>query len=171
MSLAMTGVSADTRAHNLSPGYAGTIRPARTRSFPATYPVTIHFPSAVVYPYELDYFECCGAQMSLTMTVVSVNPGPYNLSPGYADTIRPAGTSSFPFPWNGAANTTFIGGGSPYDTGGLRFDNNTNQPITLNHVTVDIGTHHYDPWSLDLTIPANGMLVPSTPTAPTFDTS
>src|SRR5438874_754883 len=140
-------------------------------SGPATYPVTIHFPSAGVYPYELDYFECCGAQMSLTMTVVSVNTGPYNLSTGYADTIRPAGTSSFPFPWNGAANTTFIGGGSPYDTGGLRFDNNTNQPITLNHVTVDIGTHHYDPWSLDLTIPANGMLVLANPTGSTFDTS
>ena len=140
-------------------------------SGPATYPVTIHFPSAGVYPYELDYFECCGAQMSLTMTVVSVNTGPYNLSTGYADTIRPAGTSSFPFPWNGAANTTFIGGGSPYDTGGLRFDNNTNQPITLNHVTVDIGTHHFDPWNLDLTVPANGTLVLANPTGSTFDTS
>src|SRR5260370_1877263 len=97
--------------------------------------------------------------MSLTMTVVSVNTGPYNLSTGYADTIRPAGTSSFPFPWNGAANTTFIGSGSPYDPGGLRFDNNTNQPITLNHVTVDIGTRHYDPWNLNLSVPANGTMM------------
>jgi hypothetical protein len=41
----------------------------------------------------------------------------------------------------------------------LRFDNNTNQPITLDHVTVDIGTHHYDPWNLNLSVPANATLV------------
>jgi RHS repeat-associated protein/uncharacterized repeat protein (TIGR01451 family) len=126
---------------------------------PGTYDVTIHFPSAGAFPYELDYFECCGTQLSLTMTIVSVNTGPYNLSTGYADTIRPAGSSSFPFPWNGAANTTFVGSGSPYDTGGLRFDNNTNQPITLNHVTVDIGSRHYDPWNLNLNVPPNGTLI------------
>jgi RHS repeat-associated protein/uncharacterized repeat protein (TIGR01451 family) len=126
---------------------------------PGTYPVTVHFPSAGSYPYEIDYSECCSSQLSLTMTVVSVNTGPYNLFTGYADTIRPAGTSTFPFPWNGAANTTFMGSGAPYDTGGLRFDNNTNQPITLNHVTVDIGTHHYDPWNLNLSVPANATLI------------
>jgi len=138
---------------------------------PATYQVTIHFPSAGAYPYELDYFECCGAQLSLTMTVASVNTGPYNVFTAYADTIRPAGSSKFPFPWNGAANTTFVGGGSPYDTGGLRFDNNTNQPINLSHVTVDIGTHHYDPWDLNQTVPANGTLVLANPTGSSFDTS
>src|SRR5260370_25135844 len=109
--------------------------------------------------------------MSLTMTVVSVNTGPYNLSTGYADTIRPAGTSSFPFPWNGAANTTFIGSGSPYDTGGLRFDNNSSQPITLNHVTVDIGTHHYDPCRLNLPVPACGTLIRPKPTRGAVDTA
>ncbi|HKV29950.1 MAG TPA: RHS repeat-associated core domain-containing protein [Candidatus Dormibacteraeota bacterium] len=138
---------------------------------PATYAVTVHFPSAGAYSYEIDYFECCGSQLSLTMTVVSVNTGPYNLSTGYADTTRPAGLSTFPFPWNGAANTTFIGGGAPYDTGGLRFDNNTNQAITLNHVTADIGTHHYDPWNLNLAIPANGTLILANPTGSVFDTS
>ena len=138
---------------------------------PATYAVTVHFPSAGAYSYEIDYFECCGSQLSLTMTVASVNTGPYNLSTGYADTTRPAGSSTFPFPWNGAANTTFIGSGAPYDTGGLRFDNNTNQPITLNHVTADIGTHHYDPWNLNLAIPPNGTLILASPTGSTFDTS
>ncbi len=138
---------------------------------PTSYPVTIHFPAAGAYPYELDYFECCASQLSLTMTVASVNTGPYNLSTGYADTIRPAGTSSFPFPWNGAANTTFVGGGSPYDTGGLRFDNNSSQPITLNHVTADIGTHHYDPWSLNLAVPAGGTLILANPMGSAFDTS
>src|SRR6202022_1023939 len=138
---------------------------------PATYPVTIHFPGAGSYPYELNYFECCAPHPSLTMTVVSVNTGPYNLSTGYADTPRPAGSTTFPFPWNGAANTTFIGSGAPYDTGGLRFDNNTNQPITLNHVTADIGTHHYDPWNLNLAIPANGTLILASPTGSAFDTS
>jgi len=140
-------------------------------SGPATYSVTVHFPSAGPYPYELDYFECCGAQMSLTMTVASVNSAPYNLSTGYADSVRPAGTSSFPFPWNGAANTNFVGSGAPYDTGGLRFDNNSNQPITLNHVTVDIGSRHYDPWNLNQTIPANGTLILANPTGSAFDTS
>src|SRR2546428_9190714 len=59
---------------------------------PATYAVTIHFPGAGAYPYELDYFECCGTQLSLTMTVVSVNTGTYIPFTGYADIIRPAGS-------------------------------------------------------------------------------
>ena len=30
--------------------------------------VTVHFPAAGVYPYELDYSECCGGELSMTMT-------------------------------------------------------------------------------------------------------
>jgi RHS repeat-associated protein len=36
---------------------------------PRIFPVTVHFPTAGSYPYELDYFECCGGQLTLTMTV------------------------------------------------------------------------------------------------------
>jgi RHS repeat-associated protein/uncharacterized repeat protein (TIGR01451 family) len=34
---------------------------------PAGHQVTVDFPSAGVYPYEVDYSECCGGQLALTM--------------------------------------------------------------------------------------------------------
>jgi len=141
---------------------------------PATYAVTVHFPTAGVYPYELDHFSCCNQQLSLTMTVASVSADTSALSifAGYADTLLPAGNSSFPFPWKGSPNTAFIGGGPPFDTGGLRFDNNTSNPIALDHVTVDIGAHHFDPWaSTKLSVPAKGTLILAGADLVNFDTS
>jgi RHS repeat-associated protein len=34
---------------------------------PAGHSITVHFPSAGTYPYEVDYSECCGGQLALTM--------------------------------------------------------------------------------------------------------
>jgi len=38
---------------------------------PAGHQVTVDFPSAGVYPYEVDYSECCGGQLALTMATSS----------------------------------------------------------------------------------------------------
>lgn len=38
--------------------------------------VTVHFPAPGTYPYELDYSECCGGELVLTMTT-AVNTGGY----------------------------------------------------------------------------------------------
>src|SRR5262249_16684986 len=34
---------------------------------PAARSVTVHFPAAGSYPYEVDYTECCGGSLALTM--------------------------------------------------------------------------------------------------------
>ncbi|MGI8666876.1 MAG: RHS repeat-associated core domain-containing protein [Jatrophihabitans sp.] len=48
--------------------------------------VTVHFPAAGVYPYELDYSECCGGELSMTMSSADgtgIPPaGNLNLTPG-----------------------------------------------------------------------------------------
>lgn len=40
-------------------------------SAPAGNTVTVHFPAAGSYPYEVDYSECCGGQLALTMAASS----------------------------------------------------------------------------------------------------
>jgi len=56
--------------------------------------VTVHFPAPGVYPYELDYSECCGGQLSMTMSSANgtgIPPaGNLNLSPGSLPT-QPVG--------------------------------------------------------------------------------
>jgi RHS repeat-associated protein/uncharacterized repeat protein (TIGR01451 family) len=56
--------------------------------------ITVHFPAAGVYPYELDYSECCGGELSMTMTSansVGIPPaGNLNLTPGSVPT-QPTG--------------------------------------------------------------------------------
>ena len=37
--------------------------------------ITVHFPAAGSYPYEVDYSECCGGQLVLTMTTTANNGG------------------------------------------------------------------------------------------------
>ncbi|MEO6500622.1 MAG: RHS repeat-associated core domain-containing protein [Jatrophihabitantaceae bacterium] len=56
--------------------------------------VTVHFPAAGVYPYELDYSECCGGELAMTMTSANgtgIPPaGNLNLTPGSVPT-QPTG--------------------------------------------------------------------------------
>lgn len=33
-----------------------------------SYPVTVHFPAPGLYPFEIDYFECCGQELALVMS-------------------------------------------------------------------------------------------------------
>ena len=101
---------------------------------PSTYRITIHFPEAGTYPYELDYFQCCGSQLSLALSTATFNPSSaLSVYTGYADGLRPGG-SVFPFPWQGSPNVVYVGGGC-CDNGAMRFDNNTGDPITFEHVT------------------------------------
>src|SRR5216683_7247957 len=130
---------------------------------PVTYQVTVDFPAAGVYPYELDYFSR-SAQLSLVLTVaiVPAQAPPLAIFTGYADTVRAPGTSTFPFPWQGAPGVTFVGSPNPdgtWDSGALRFDNTTASPMTLDHVTVDIGTTHFDPGWTNVVVPPNGTAV------------
>ena len=55
---------------------------------PQTHAVTVHFPAAGFYPYELDYFECCGEQLSLTMTAEKFTVDTAALS-GFARQFQP----------------------------------------------------------------------------------
>lgn len=38
---------------------------------PVANSITVHFPSAGIYPYEVDYSECCGGQLAITMAASS----------------------------------------------------------------------------------------------------
>lgn len=55
--------------------------------------ITVHFPAPGVYPYELDYSECCGGELSMTMATngTGIPPaGNLNLTPGSVPT-QPTG--------------------------------------------------------------------------------
>ncbi len=124
--------------------------------------VTVHFPAAGSYPYEVDYTESGGPTLSLVVSTVSFtsdDTSGLSVYVGYADGLRPAG-SVFPFPWAGSPNVTFVGGtGSGYDAGAVRFDNTTDAPIDLDSVTVDIGSVHTDIWGAHRIVPAHGSLI------------
>jgi RHS repeat-associated protein len=129
---------------------------------PVTNPVTIHFPAAGSYPYELDYFECCTGDLSLTMTVATftAQTSPLSVYVGYADGLRPAG-SIFPFPWLGSPNVTFEGchPGCTFDGGAIRLDNSGATPITVNSLTVDFGSCHFAIWPGNLTLPPGQIMI------------
>jgi RHS repeat-associated protein len=132
-------------------------------SSPQTYMVTVHFPAPGSYPYELDYFQHGGQQLSLVVSAASVTPdtSPLSVFVGYADSLRPA-SGIFPFPWEGSpAVTKFIG--SPiegaYDSGALRFDNNGETPIVLEDVSVDIGSFHFELWGHGIEVAPHGITV------------
>lgn len=154
-------------------------------------PATIHFPTAGVYPFELDYTECGGGPLFLDMMLQSfvAQTSPLSVFVGYADGLRPAG-SIFPFPWAGSPNVTFEGCPLPcqFDGGTIRLDNSGSTSIPIDSVTVDIpvapgvndcaGVTHFDIWPHDLSL-APGQILILGPEAPgttcggaqVFDTS
>lgn len=132
-------------------------------SGPGTYQVTVSFPRPGVYPYELDYFDCCGPQLSLTMTVATFNAqtSPLSVYVGYADGLRPAG-SVFPFPWYGSPDVIFEGcaPGCTYDTGAIRLDNSGTTAMTVNSLSVSFGSNcTYAIWPSDLTLPPGDIMI------------
>jgi RHS repeat-associated protein/uncharacterized repeat protein (TIGR01451 family) len=138
-----------------------------------TYPVTVHFPAAGVYPYEIDYFDCCGQPLSLTLAVAKFTEDTSALSVyvGYADGLRPAG-SIFPFPWKGSPGVTFLGGtGSGFDAGAIRFDNNSDQAIVFDNVSVDIGPFHFNIWGNNIVVQPHSITILTQTRDYDFDTS
>lgn len=119
--------------------------------------VTVHFPAAGSYPYEVDYTESGGPTLSLVMSIVSFtqDTSGINVYAGYADGLRPGG-SIFPFPWNGSPNTVFVGchGNCLFDAGAVRLDNTTGHTVTINSLTVDIGNNcRFAIWPADTSLP------------------
>jgi RHS repeat-associated protein len=89
---------------------------------------------------------------------------------GYADDLRPS--ANFPVPWAGSPNVVYIGTPSPIDAGAIRLDNNTDSPMPVDNVTVDLGRPgpSYNLWG-SFTVPAHGSVI-LTQTQPfNFDTS
>lgn len=136
-----------------------------------TYPVTVHFAAPGTYPYELDYAECGGGDLTLTMTVQSftADTSPLSVYVGYADGLRPGG-SVFPFPWQGSPSVVFIGGGT-FDAGAVRLDNNSDNSMTFDSITVDIGGNQLDIWPHSTTLPAHEILILTQTFSYNFDTS
>ncbi len=142
-------------------------------SEPQAHLVTVHFPGPGSYPYELDYFQHGGKQLSLQMEVQSVTPdaSPLSVFVGYADGLRPAG-NIFPFPWEGSPGVNFIGQLGPgYDSGALRFDNSGETPISLEDVSVDIGSAHTDLWGNHIEVAPHGITILTQTEGNNFDTS
>jgi RHS repeat-associated protein/uncharacterized repeat protein (TIGR01451 family) len=132
-------------------------------SAPQTFPVTVHFPAPGTYPYEIDYFECCSSDLSLTMTVAKViqDTSPISVYVGYADGLRPAG-SIFPFPWVGSPNVVFEGCqvNCQYDAGAIRVDNSGTTAVTVNHISVSFGSVcTYQIWPDNQTLPAGDIMM------------
>lgn len=146
--------------------------------------VTLHFLSAGVFPIEIDYFASAGNHQSLVLSAVSsvATTNPVSVYVGYADGLRPGG-SIFPFPWLGAPNTVSVGcqGGCLYDGGGVRVDNNSPSPVTIDHLAVSFGPNcTFQIWPDNKTLPSGeiavfGQMVSGAssgcPNDGTFDTS
>jgi uncharacterized repeat protein (TIGR01451 family) len=148
----------------------------RNKDFPiAPINMVVNFPAAGSYPYEIDYAPCCG-QDSLTMRAVAYAADPSGLSvyTGYAET-HPGGPGGgfTPVPWQGSPNTNFMGVLGPFswDNSAVRVDNPSTSAVTLDDVSVDIGTKHFDQWGSNLTVPAGGSLVVTQMADQSMDTS
>jgi hypothetical protein len=79
---------------------------------------------------------------------------------GYADTIHPASqTPALPSPWNGSPEVSFEGTGPDFDAGAIRIENRSDRTVTVDRVTVDIGTQHLDIWRPGIRVPAHHSLI------------
>jgi len=89
---------------------------------------------------------------------------------GYADDLRPS--STFPTPWAGSPNVVFLGSTSPVDAGAIRLDNNTDEPMNVNGVTVDLGRPgpSFNLWG-SFVVPAHGTVILTQTQQFNFDTS
>ncbi len=58
-----------------------------TATAPVANNITVHFPAAGTYPYEVDYTECCAGELVITMT--SNQTGGHGVPPSGAITLTP----------------------------------------------------------------------------------
>ena len=89
---------------------------------------------------------------------------------GYADDLR--ASSNFPVPWAGSPNVVYIGTPSPIDAGAIRLDNNTDAPMPVDNVTVDLGRPGptFNLWG-SFTVPSHGSVILTQTQQFNFDTS
>jgi len=93
---------------------------------------------------------------------------------GYADNLHNT-AKPLPSPWAGSAGVIFIGTSSPgpWDAGAIKLENPSEQPLTVDSVTIDIGAATgINPWSAStpFTIPGKGTaILTQTSSAGTFN--
>jgi hypothetical protein len=92
------------------------------------------------------------------------------VSVGYADNLRPSG--AFPVPWQGAPGVVFLGQGPVFDAGAVRLDNATDQPLSVDQVSVDLQRPGpvFSLWG-SFTVPAHGAVILTQQQLFGFDTS
>lgn len=92
------------------------------------------------------------------------------VSVGFAD--NSSASANFPVPWQGAANTVFLGGGTAFRAGAIRIDNTGASSISIDKVTVDLGRPgpSFQLWS-NFTIPGNSSAILTQTADNNFNTS
>jgi RHS repeat-associated protein/uncharacterized repeat protein (TIGR01451 family) len=106
----------------------------------------------------------------LAAAVLPMQAGAVEVFAGFADSS--SASANFPTPWQGAPNTVFIGGGTPFSAGAVRLDNSSGAPLTIDSVSVDLrrGNAQFNLWG-SFTIPANGSAILTQTQPGNFDTS
>jgi len=70
------------------------------------------------------------------------------------------------------AGVIFRGGGTLFDAGAIRIVNPSAQPLTIDDVSVDVGSVSYDPWGpYPIVVPGKGSLILTQTVEYDFDTS
>jgi hypothetical protein len=102
------------------------------------------------------------AALSLLLASNLASAGLVTVYVGYADNLRP--NPFFPNPWNGSANTVFLGSTTPgtvFDAGAVLIQNNTGSAITVNDMFVsgfDNGAT-FDLWGTPGTLANNSYMI------------
>jgi hypothetical protein len=98
------------------------------------------------------------------------DPHAVKLSVGYADTLR--APEFTPTPWQGDPGVTFIGTGAPWDAGALKIDNPSANMLTVDDVSVEVGSSTFDLWGpYPITVAGKSTLILTQTDFFNFDTS
>ena len=111
-----------------------------------------------------------GSLTSNTATVAWPSLPGIELFVGYADSVRP--DPAFPNPWQGSPGIVYLGGSGQIDAGAVRLDNTTDEPISVDRVTVDLQRPGplFDLWG-SFTLPPHGAAILTQTRQFDFDTS
>ena len=106
-----------------------------------------------------------------TQALAAADPHAVKVYVGYADDLH-AGSLFVPSPWAGDPGVVFRGSAPPYDAGALRLVNPSARALTVEDVSVDIGSAHYDHWGpYPILVPGKGSLILTQTVQFDFDTS
>lgn len=102
----------------------------------------------------------------------SADPKAVKIYVAYADDLHNT-NRALPSPWVGSPGVIFIGTGSPWDAGAIRLDNPSANPLTVDSVSIDIGSATgINPWSAltPFVIPGKGTAILTQTTQFNLDT-